>query len=100
MNILCNHPLPAYVFVELLTELCYTRCNTMKEAKLCLMRNHIGMGEGWEMTEIDQIPADTNVVLVEFSKEDDYTQYEYRFMRVQKRFLNRFKKNLKELEEI
>lgn len=92
-----NKPLFASQFVECYTGLYYTNTDTFFETRDRLAKNGIGMADGWKLSETDSIPADTYCVLVMFSTEENYTEDEWRIMRIQKKYLARFKRNLKNL---
>lgn len=92
---ICEKPLTATQFAECYSNLYFTKCDTFGETKKCLASACIYIGDGWRLSEIDKIPDNTACVLVEFSTDEDYTVYEYRVMRIQKKYLNRFIKNLK-----
>lgn len=82
-------------FVEYYTGLYFFHCDTLKEAKNCLSSENIWIGDGYELTEIDGIKlSDGYFVLVEFSTDDGFTRHEIRIMRVQKKYLKRFLKNM------
>lgn len=101
MKILCEKPLYAQTFVEYLTGYYYTKCDTFKEAKECLAYNNIYIGSGVPMTQLPSKAEKTAgnndaYVLVQFSDEEDYTVYEYRFMRIQKKHVARFLRRMNE----
>ena len=48
------------------------------------------------LSEINKIPPSATCVFVQFSKEDCYTEYETRIIRVNKKYLNKFTKRLQE----
>lgn len=96
INFLCDKPIYASMFVECYTGLYYTKTDTFAEARRRLAYHHIGMADGWKLTEIDNIPDGTTCVLVQFSTEENYTEYEYRIMRVQKKYISRFIRRLKD----
>lgn len=82
-------------FVEYYTGLYFLHCDTLKEAKNCLSSENIWIGDGCKLTEIDKIKlSDGNFALVEFSTDDDFTHHEIRIMRIQKKYLKRFLKNM------
>lgn len=90
-----NKLLTAKQFVEYYTGLYFPYCDTLKEAKNCLSSENIWIGDGCKLTEIDKIKlSNGNFALVEFSTNDNYARYEIRIMRVQKRYLKRFLRNM------
>ena len=99
INFLCDYPLYANAFVECYTGFYYTNTDTFNEAKHRLMCNHIGVSDGWTISEINNIPDGTTCVLVMFSKEENYTEHEYRIMRIQKKYIARFKRRLADYNE-
>ena len=92
-----NEPISACFFVECYTGMYYTRTSTFEEVKDRLARHGIHIGPGYTLMNNGKIPADGPCILVDFAKDEDYTQHDYRIMRIQKKYLNRFKKNLAEL---
>lgn len=94
--IISNNMLHASQFVEYYCGLYFTQCDTFNEAREHLRRQCIYIGDGLKLTEIDKIDKNAMYVLVEFSLEDDYTQHEYRIMRIQKKYVSRFMKNMRE----
>lgn len=92
---ICDKLLSATKFAECYSNLYFVECDTFDETKKRLASACIYIGNGWRLSEIDKIPDDTACVLVEFSTEEDYKIHEYRVMRVQKRYLKRFIRNLK-----
>ena len=90
--------LDAVSFVECYTGLYFTHCHTFDEAYSCLAHKGIHVGNGYNLkTELGRINDNSPCVLVRFSTNEDYTLYEYRVMRIQKRYLSRFKRNLDKL---
>lgn len=63
----------------------------------------IDIGEGVKLSNISKIlnkvPEDAYFVMVQFLKQENSTEHEYRLMRIQKRYIKRFMKNMKENQE-
>lgn len=97
MNIITNKCLTANQFVECYTGWYFIHCDTLNETINCCNIEGVSISKGYELINIDKIPNNAHIVLVKFSTEEDYTDYEYRFMRIQKKYINRFLKNLKNL---
>lgn len=100
--IITDKILTANQFAEYYSGKYYTPCDTFEETRNCLANDaKIYIGEGFRFTEL----TDTDItvpgkafVVVSFSSKDDYTKYEYRIMRIQKRYLFRFMKNMNDDE--
>ena len=95
MMFMTNYPLTARQYVDALTQHYYIRCDTKEEAKKLLRINHVAF-VGSPLTELQQIPE--NCVLVEFAKEDNYTEHEYLCMSVPAKYYERFCKYLADEE--
>lgn len=94
VKFICDNVITASQYLECYTDKYYSGCDTFEEAKSCALQNNIRLSNGWRLSEIDQVPANTACVLVEFSTEWNYSDHEYRIMPVQKKYLSRFKANL------
>ena len=68
--------------------------DTYEECRQACASECIYISKGYKLSEISKIPETANCVLVQFSKETNYTEYEYKIMTVQKKYLRRFLKNL------
>lgn len=99
VNVLSDKVLTARQFAEYYSNMYFTRCDTYEEARRCLASQHIYIGEGVHLTQINTLPVNVPCVIVQFSTERNYTEHEYRVIRIQKKYLNRFLKNLKESEK-
>lgn len=95
MRVITNQVLPARTFVEYYCGKYFCFLDTFKEMKQALISERIFPSE-WSLVDTDKIPKDAYVVLVQFSTEKDYTQYEYRWMRVLKKDLKNFQRNMNE----
>lgn len=95
MKILSNEVMNARQFVMYYTGLYFYNCDTHSEAMGCLRSAGIFLSDGETFENIDKM---NDCVIVQFSKEDDYTDYEYRAMPIQKRYKNRFLNNMKKDE--
>lgn len=87
-------------FVGYYTGKYFFRCDTLNEVKQCLVSEGIFISDGFKLTEIqeafEKMEEDTPCVIVQFSTEENYTEYEYRLMRIQKKYIKRFIKNMNE----
>lgn len=45
---------------------------------------------------LSKAPKDASFVIVQFATQEDYIKQEYRLMRIQKKYVRRFVKNMKE----
>ena len=97
MRFISDIPLYPNQYAEAYTSMYFTRCDTYKECQRCCASYNIYISKGYHLSEIDKIPENANCVLVNFSTEEDYTKYDWRIMTVQKKYLERFKKNLKDM---
>jgi len=93
--ILADRPLDCNEYAEAYSGRYFLRCDTFNECRRCLASVRIYIPEGEKMTEFSP-KADKNYVLVSFSAEKNYTQHEYRWMTVQKKYLKGFIKRLTE----
>ena len=82
--------------------LCYSgqyfvHCDTYKECQMKLTSEHIYVPKGMPITKLtaDDI-AKKNLIIVQFSKEECFTDHDYLVMTVQKKYLKRFLKRLEE----
>lgn len=97
MNIICNKIISASTFVECYTGKYFTNTSTFKETKQRLMSCGINLGDGYRLSEFDKIKDDDGeYIVVSFSEEENYVEYEYRIMFIQKKYRNRFKRHLKD----
>ena len=99
--ILTDRVLTARQYAEGYSSMYVTRCDTYDECVNCLMLGaHIYPSRPITLTEFpEKYDEKKNYVLVEFSMEGHYTEHEYCYMTVQKKYLSRFKKYLEELEK-
>ena len=100
-RILTDNVLNPSYFVECYTGYCFSRCNTYNEVRNCLSSKHIGLGEGFPLTKIEEalktLPPDAPCVFVQFYKEGDcYMDTEVRLIRIQKKFEKSFFRRLTE----
>ena len=99
MIILTDRKLSAQEFIQYTTGQYFFKCFTLREINQCYWQEcGIPISKYWKLTEINKIPKDAYVALVECSKEDDYMNYEVYFVRVHKKYIKRFKKNMLEDE--
>ena len=96
MKFITDEVLYGSKFVEAYTSFYYFQTSTYEECRRACASSCIYISKGYKLTEIDKIPETANCVLVQFSKEEDYTEPDYRIMTVQKKYLKRFLKNLAE----
>lgn len=100
-KIISDNILYSSQFVEYYTGKYFFRCATFNEVKQCLASEFIFVNKGFKLTEMQnmfgKVPDDTPCVIVQFSKEENYTEYEYRIMRIQKRYIKRFLKRMNEV---
>lgn len=86
-------------FAEYYTGLYFMQCDTFQEVKSCIASSYIFISDGYNLSDIpkalSELPEDAATVIVQFSSEEDYTRHEYRLMRIQKKYLKRFLKNMK-----
>lgn len=87
-------------FAECYSGLYFFNCDTFNEVRAKLASQHIYISDGWSLTEIptalQQLPDDAYCVIVQFSTDRDYTEHEYRLMRIQKKYIKRFIKNMQD----
>ena len=96
MKVISDNVLFGSQFVEYYSGKYIFNCDTFEECKKALAAEHIYISDGIKRTELDKMPEDAACVLVQFSLERNYTEHEYRMMRIQKKYLNRFTRRLKE----
>lgn len=95
MIVLTNKKLFAQEFVEYATGKYFLKCFTLKEMHQCYWQGcKTPISNYWKLTEIDRIPKTAYVALVEVSKEDNYMGSEVYFVRLHKKFVNKFKENI------
>lgn len=99
INIISNDIIPARLFAQYYSNLYFMRCDTYNETWRCLASQHIYIGQGVPLTQINTLPDGVPCVIVEFSTERNYTEHEYRIIRIQKKYLKRFMKNMQESEQ-
>ena len=99
-KIISDEILYASQFVEYYTGKYFFNCDTLQEVKTIMAFENIYISDGEKLNKIPEIlnkaPEDAFFVIVQFSKEENYTEHEYRLMRVQKRYIKRFIKAMKE----
>ena len=93
--IVTNDILYANQFVEFYTGKYITKCDTFEEARKCLVSECIYIKKGYTFDQIDKLKNDSAYVVVQFSTEDDYTEHEYIIMFIQKKYRDRFLRNMK-----
>ena len=93
--IVTNDILYANQFVEYYTGKYFTKCDTFEEARKCLASECIYIKKGYTFDQIDKLKNDSAYVVVQFSTEDDYTEHEYIIMFIQKKYRDRFLRNMK-----
>ena len=81
-------------FAEYYSGKCFLHCDTFEETRKCLASAGIYIKKGYPFSQIDKLSNDLTYVVVQFSIENDYTQYEYIIMRIQKKHLKRFLRNM------
>lgn len=94
--IICDTVLNARQFAEYYSNKYFTNCDTFEEVRKCLASECIYIGSGYNLKNIRKMEPSKCYVIVEFSTEENYTEHEYRFMLVQKKYQNRFTRNMKE----
>ena len=97
--IICNNMLYGSTYAEAYSGKYFFQCDTYDEVKKCLMSQSIYISKGKKMSELT--PADIEAkdkfyVLVEFSREENYTEHDLLFMTVQKKYMKRFTRFLRE----
>ena len=99
-KIISDEIITASQFAEYYSDKFFFNCDTFTEVKRALFCEGIYIGDGIDLTEIPEVlskaPKDSYFVIVQFSKEENYTEHEYRLMRVQKRYIKRFLKAMEE----
>lgn len=95
-TIFCNTIITGRQFLECYTGSYYIRADTLNEVKNCLYSRNLS-SRAVPISEI--FGYEGQYILVQFSKEEDYTEYEYYFMSVRNSHINRFTKRLKEMLE-
>ena len=95
--IICDQILTGNQYARCYTGKYFVHCDTVNEVRGAIRSVGISTINGIKLSENSEINyLDKNFVLVEFSKEDDYTEHEYRWMTVQKKHLKGFVKRLNE----
>ena len=92
--IVSNQILTARQYIEGLTNHYYLKCDTFKEAAKCADINGI-KPKSYMLTAMPKMSSGTYVI-VEFSKETNYTEHEYRFMQIPAVLYDKFTAYLKE----
>ena len=99
-KIISDEIITASQFAEYYSGKFFFNCDTYKEVKRALFCEGIYISDGINLTEIPEVlskaPKDSYFVIVQFSTEYDYTKYEYKLMRIQKRYIKRFLKAMEE----
>ena len=99
-KIISDEIITASQFAEYYSDKFFFNCDTYKEVKRALFCEGIYISYGINLTEIPEVlskaPKDSYFVIVQFSTEYDYTKYEYKLMRIQKRYIKRFLKAMEE----
>lgn len=87
-------------FAEYYTGKYFFKCNTFEEVKNAIASEHIYISDGEKLSNMPQMlskaPEDAAYVIVQFAKEEDYTQHKYRLMRIQKKYIERFTKAMQD----
>ena len=94
MTFITDDVIYASTYVEAYTGKYFFNVSTYKECQAACASEGIYISKGYRLSEIDKVPTDMNCILVQFSKESDYTEHDYLIMTIQKKYLSRFKKNL------
>ena len=74
-----------------------TYADKARELEQCLKAETSRPVRMWKLTEAASIPEGADVCLVQFSREDNYVEQEYRFVRVRRDIRGRFLKRMAEL---
>lgn len=99
MQFITNNILSAQQFAECYTGRWFTNCHTYAQMKNCLSSLNIWIGKPLTLASLTaETLADNNsYALVEFLPEDTSKPCYYGVMRIQKKYLKRFKDNLQHL---
>lgn len=92
--IITDKILYANEFVEYYTGKCFMDCDTFNEARDRLASECIYIKKGYPFSQIDKLDNNLAYAVVQFSTENDYTEHEYVIMRIQKKYLKRFLRNM------
>ncbi len=92
--IVTDKMLYANEFAEYYSGKCFLHCDTFEETRKCLAYEGIYIKKGYLFSQIDKLDSNLSYAVVQFSSEEDYTQYEYIIMRIQKKYLKRFMRNM------
>lgn len=98
--IICNDILMSSTYVLAYTKRYFVHVDTLDEVRKALRSEGIYAGRGKRLSEITSSEIESKdryYVLVQFSLEENYTEHEYRLMLVQKKYVKRFVKMLKEV---
>lgn len=99
-KIISDNILYASQFVQYYTGKFYFNCDTLNEVKNIMAFENIYISDGVELSNIPKTlikaPEDASFVIVQFATREDYTKQEYRLMRIQKKYVRRFVKNMEE----
>lgn len=98
-KIISDEILSASQFVEYYTGKFFFNCDTLQEVKTIMAFENIYISDGKKLNKIPETfnkAPDAFFVIVQFSKQENYTEHEYRLMRIQKRYIKRFLKAMKE----
>lgn len=77
----------------------FSHCDTYNEVRNALRHIGISISKPKRLSEItpeDIAAKDKFFILVQFSKEENYTEYDFCWMTIQKKYLKRFIKQLRE----
>lgn len=93
--IISDQILNANRFAEYYSGKYFSNCDTFDETRDRLASAGIYIKRGYKLSELrDTLSPDKSYVIVSFSTEEDYTQHEYLAMFIQKKYLNRFIRNM------
>ena len=99
-KIISDDILYASQFVQYYTGKFYFNCDTLQEVKNIMAFENIYISDGVELSDIPKTlikaPEDASFVIVQFAIRENYTKQEYRLMRIQKKYVRRFVKNMEE----
>lgn len=90
MRFFCDKVLTARQFAECYSGKYFISCDTFSETEKHLKLVGIHIGKGVKLTELQKAKNQECLVLVQFSTEEDYTEYEYRVMSIPKEHMQHF----------
>jgi len=97
MIMLSDKVLHGRQFVEYATGDYYLKCDTLREVSQCFWSGYgKPISKYWRLTDIHKVPDNAYVIIVQVSRETDYSEYDYYIMRVYKPLVKKFLERMNE----